>query len=44
MNVIGIIGSPRKKGNTELLTAHALKAVASTLKKQSRSQKKVSRQ
>ncbi|MBI4768212.1 MAG: flavodoxin family protein [Deltaproteobacteria bacterium] len=28
MKVIGIVGSPRKKGNTELLTAHALKAVA----------------
>lgn len=28
MKVIGIVGSPRKKGNTELLTAHALKAIA----------------
>ena len=27
MNVIGIVGSPRKEGNTELLTAHTLKAV-----------------
>jgi len=28
MNIIGIIGSLRKNGNTELLTAHTLKAVA----------------
>jgi multimeric flavodoxin WrbA len=28
MKVIGIVGSPRKNGNTELLTAHALKAIA----------------
>ena len=28
MKVIGIVGSPRKKGNTELLTAHSLKAIA----------------
>ena len=28
MKVIGIVGSPRKNGNTELLTAHTLKAVA----------------
>lgn len=28
MNVIGIVGSPRINGNTELLTAHTLKAVA----------------
>ncbi len=27
MKVIGIVGSPRKNGNTEILTAHALKAV-----------------
>lgn len=27
MKVIGIVGSPRKNGNTEFLTAHALKAV-----------------
>ena len=28
MKTIGIIGSPRKNGNTELLTAHTLKAIA----------------
>ncbi|MBI4288034.1 MAG: flavodoxin family protein [Chloroflexi bacterium] len=28
MKVIGIVGSPRKNGNTELLTAHALKSLA----------------
>lgn len=28
MNVIGIVGSPRMNGNTELLTAHALKAIS----------------
>lgn len=28
MKAIGIVGSPRKNGNTELLTAHALKAIA----------------
>jgi multimeric flavodoxin WrbA len=28
MKVIGIVGSPRKNGNTELLTAHALKSVS----------------
>jgi multimeric flavodoxin WrbA len=28
MKVIGIVGSPRKDGNTELITAHALKAIA----------------
>ena len=28
MKVLGIIGSPRKNGNTEILTAHVLKAVA----------------
>ncbi len=28
MKIIGITGSPRKNGNTELLTAHALKAIA----------------
>lgn len=27
MKVIGIVGSPRKKGNTEALTAHTLKAI-----------------
>ena len=27
MKAIGIVGSPRKNGNTELLTAHALKAI-----------------
>lgn len=27
MKVIGIVGSPRKNGNTDLLTAHALGAV-----------------
>jgi len=27
MKVVGIVGSPRKAGNTELLTAHALKAI-----------------
>jgi multimeric flavodoxin WrbA len=28
MKAIGIVGSPRKAGNTELLTAHCLKAIA----------------
>jgi multimeric flavodoxin WrbA len=28
MKVVAIIGSPRKNGNTEILSAHALKAVA----------------
>jgi len=28
MRVIGIVGSPRKKGNTELLTQHALTAIS----------------
>ncbi len=28
MTVLGIVGSPRKKGNTEILTNHALKAIA----------------
>jgi len=28
MRAIGIVGSPRKNGNTELLTAHALKAIS----------------
>ncbi len=28
MKVIGIVGSPRKNGNTALLTAHTLKAIA----------------
>jgi len=28
MKVIAIVGSPRKNGNTELLTAHTLKAIA----------------
>ncbi len=28
MKVIAIVGSPRKKGNTEMLTNHALKAIA----------------
>jgi multimeric flavodoxin WrbA len=28
MKAVGIVGSPRKNGNTELLTAHTLKAVA----------------
>ncbi len=28
MKVIGIVGSPRKNGNTEMLTKHTLKAVA----------------
>ncbi len=27
MKVIGIVGSPRKNGNTEILTAHTLKAI-----------------
>ncbi len=27
MKVVGIVGSPRKHGNTELLTSHALKAI-----------------
>ena len=28
MKVIGIVGSPRKNGNTELLTAHTLRAIS----------------
>jgi multimeric flavodoxin WrbA len=28
MKAIGIVGSPRKEGNTEILTAHCLKAIA----------------
>ena len=28
MKVLGIVGSPRKNGNTEMLTAHTLKAIA----------------
>ncbi len=28
MKILGIVGSPRKNGNTEILTAHVLKAVA----------------
>jgi multimeric flavodoxin WrbA len=28
MKAIGIVGSPRKNGNTEILTAHCLKAIA----------------
>src|SRR4030043_2095540 len=28
MKVIGVVGSPRKNGNTELLTRHTLKAIA----------------
>lgn len=28
MKVLGIVGSPRNNGNTEILTAHALKAIA----------------
>lgn len=28
MKVIGIVGSPRKRGNTEIMTNHALKAIA----------------
>ena len=28
MKVVGIVGSPRKKGNTETLTAHTLEAIA----------------
>ena len=28
MKVIGIVGSPRKNGNTELLTAHTLKSIS----------------
>ncbi len=28
MNVIGIVGSPRKNGNTEILTRHTLQAIA----------------
>ncbi len=28
MRVIGVVGSPRKNGNTEILTAHTLKAIA----------------
>lgn len=28
MKAVGIVGSPRKEGNTEILTAHCLKAIA----------------
>jgi len=28
MKAIGIVGSPRKGGNTEILTKHTLKAIA----------------
>ena len=28
MKAVGIVGSPRKNGNTEILTAHTLKAIA----------------
>ena len=28
MKVVGIVGSPRKGGNTEIITAHTLKAIA----------------
>ena len=28
MKAVGIVGSPRKGGNTEILTAHCLKAIA----------------
>jgi multimeric flavodoxin WrbA len=28
MRAVGIVGSPRKNGNTEILTAHCLKAIA----------------
>ncbi len=28
MKAIGVVGSPRKNGNTEILTAHTLKAIA----------------
>jgi|GEM_PF-3502414 multimeric flavodoxin WrbA len=28
MKVIGIVGNPRKNDNTELLTAHTLRAIA----------------
>ena len=28
MKVIGIVGSPRKGGNTEILTTYTLKAIA----------------
>ena len=28
MKAIGIVGSPRKNGNTETLTSHTLKAIA----------------
>ena len=28
MKAIGIVGSPRKNGNTEIITAHCLKAIA----------------
>jgi len=29
MKAIGVVGSPRKNGNTEILTKHTLKAVES---------------
>ncbi len=28
MKVIGIVGSPRRNGNTELLTTHTLQAIS----------------
>ena len=28
MKVLGIVGSPRKNGNSEMLAAHSLRAVA----------------
>ena len=28
MRILGIVGSPRKNGNTEIITAHTLKAIA----------------
>ena len=30
MKAIGVVGSPRKNGNTEILTQHALQAIADT--------------
>ena len=31
MKAIGVVGSPRKNGNTEILTKHTLKAIVSRL-------------
>ena len=28
MKALGIVGSPRKNGNTEIITSHTLKAIA----------------